>query len=103
MGFGKQSVDVASQSSRSEKDLEIASTTTLTAGGTNGRWQLSDFESKLPFLNQASERRIRYTKYGLVAILWLSSLALSSWFTTVIRPPAPKYNYETGFDTELGE
>lgn len=103
MGSGKESMDVASQFSRAEKDLEIASTTTITAGSTNGRWQLSDFESKLPFLNQGSERRRLYTKYGLIAILWLSSLALTSWFTTMIRPSAPRYSYETGFDTELGE
>ncbi|KAI1161539.1 hypothetical protein F5B18DRAFT_627993 [Nemania serpens] len=101
MGSGKESMDVASQFSRAEKDLEIASTTTITAGSTNGRWQLSDFESKLPFLNQGSERRRLYTKYGLIAILWLSSLALTSWFTTMIRPSAPRYSYETGFDTEL--
>lgn len=97
MGYGKESLDV------SEKDVETASTTTITAGGTNWRWQFSDLESKLPFLNESSERRRRYTKYGLIALVWLSSLALSSWITTVVRPPAPKYSYETGFETELGE
>ncbi|KAI1109852.1 hypothetical protein F5Y14DRAFT_444397 [Nemania sp. NC0429] len=101
MGFRKESMDVASRSLGVDKDPEIASTTTITGGSTNGRWQLGDFESKLPFLNQGSETRRRYAKYGLIAILWLSSLVLTSWFTAVMRPWPPRYSYETGFDTEL--
>ncbi len=92
MGSRKESIDVASQYSGAEKDPEIASTTTITPGSTNGRWQLSDFE-----------RRRRRTKYGFIVILWLLSLAFTSWFTTAIRPSPRRYSYETGFDTDLGE
>ncbi|KAI3342238.1 hypothetical protein F4824DRAFT_195251 [Ustulina deusta] len=90
MGSRKESIDVASQYSGAEKDPEIASTTTITPGSTNGRWQLSDFE-----------RRRRRTKYGFIVILWLLSLAFTSWFTTAIRPSPRRYSYETGFDTDL--
>ncbi|KAI0818327.1 hypothetical protein GGR55DRAFT_674160 [Xylaria sp. FL0064] len=101
MASAKDSMDVAFHDFRAEKDSEVASTTTITPGSISEKWNTSDLEGKLSFRNQGTERRRRHAKRGLIVILWLLSLALTSWFTTVIRPPSLKYSYETGFDTDL--
>ncbi|KAI1170921.1 hypothetical protein F4777DRAFT_567471 [Nemania sp. FL0916] len=101
MASTKESMDVASQFSGAEKDPEIASTTTITPGSRTGRWYPDQLENKSYFMNHDPEQRKRYVKYGLIAFLWLSSLALTSWVTAIFGPSSPQYSYETGFDTDL--
>jgi hypothetical protein len=98
MGSGKESMDVASQYSTGDGDPEIASTTTTIPGST-----LGDLRSQSSFARYDQEDRNRRSKFVLVASLWIISLALTSWLTTVMRPPSPVYSYETGFDTDLGQ
>ncbi|KAI0964835.1 hypothetical protein F4678DRAFT_367028 [Xylaria arbuscula] len=101
MAFEKKSVEVASQYSEAEKSSETASTTTMIPGSVSERWNLSDLGSNLSFVNEGGERVRRRSKNAMIIIFWLVSLGVSSWLTTVVRPPSRKYTYETGFDTDL--
>ena len=102
MASENASIDLASEISDVERDAEVASQVTATPSINKDGWQGHDMTYKAYFTKRSHHERKHLMNYGLTAILWVLSLAITAVIAAGIQP-APRFSYEAGFETDLGK